>query len=292
MANRTLQTDWKRIGRSGLTTDGREVKPEWLTEMADSYDKDYFTALIWPEHQRYANYGTIEALRSTSNSEGGVDLWAIIAPNPLYQGSNNYGQKLFTSMEITFDFRKSGKAYLTGLGATDNPASIATSEIRFSRYAQEVGKQLSGYIESETQTFTDQQPASLLDQVKALFKNQNPEDTDMADTKALQQVQTELAEVKLLLTKLAPAAEPPKTTAQDDVAEAVVQLTKRLEELEAQFSASREPPEKKAAGHDELSALIEKFSALEAVVTEALKEQPGTPAGQHFGHQGDSSHLE
>ena len=291
MADRTLRTDWKRIGRSGKTTDGRDIKPEWLKQMADSYDKELFTALIWPEHQRYVNYGTVEALRTTNNEEGGIDLWAVISPNSIYQSSNSYGQKLFTSMEITFDFRQSGQAYLTGLGATDDPASVGTSEIRFSKLAEQAGVQLSAFIETQTQTFEDQQPATLLDQIKALFKNSPSEDTTMADKAALEALKTEMAAIKALFAKInVDDQQDDKETdkpAENETAAAFTKLNERLDALEAKFSTA--PDKTEAPATDALKALTDKFSALEAKIDEALKEQPGTQGGEHYGANEDAS---
>lgn len=42
-------------------------------------------------------------------------------------------QKLFASVEITPNFCNTGRAYLTGLGATDSPASTGVQEFYFSR---------------------------------------------------------------------------------------------------------------------------------------------------------------
>ncbi len=45
------------------------------------------------------------------------------------------GQKLFTSMEVSPKFAGYGKAYLVGLAATDNPASLGTEMLTFSASA-------------------------------------------------------------------------------------------------------------------------------------------------------------
>lgn len=45
------------------------------------------------------------------------------------------GQKLFTSMEVSTKFADTGKAYLVGLGATDDPASLGTEMLAFSASA-------------------------------------------------------------------------------------------------------------------------------------------------------------
>jgi hypothetical protein len=46
------------------------------------------------------------------------------------------GQKVYTSMEIQPNFANSGKAYLIGLAVTDDPASLGTEMLEFSRKAQ------------------------------------------------------------------------------------------------------------------------------------------------------------
>ncbi len=45
------------------------------------------------------------------------------------------GQKLFTSMEVSPKFADTGKAYLVGLAATDDPASLGTEMLTFSASA-------------------------------------------------------------------------------------------------------------------------------------------------------------
>lgn len=45
------------------------------------------------------------------------------------------GQKLFTSMEVSPKFADTGKAYLVGLAATDDPASLGTEMLAFSASA-------------------------------------------------------------------------------------------------------------------------------------------------------------
>ncbi len=291
MADRVLRTDFKRIGRSGPTTDGRVIDPAWIDQMAETYNKELFTALIWPDHSRWMNYGVVEELRATDNEEGGRDLWAVLSPNQSYLSDNRYGQRLFTSMEITFDFRKSGKAYLTGLGATDDPASVGTTEIRFSKLAKQAGVELSAFIETETKTFTDQQPATLLDQIKALFTNQPQEDADMADKKALEDLKAELGEIKALFTKFAgnTNADDKDDDKKDPTADAFAKLNSRLDELEAKFS--QKPAGDKAPEADALKELTDKFAALETKLNDALKEQPGTDGGEHFGNQGDHANL-
>ena len=280
---RILQTDFKRIGRSGPTTDGRVIDPQWLVEMAEAYDPELFKALIWPDHMRYENYGTVESLRVTDNEEGGKDLWAVLSPNAFYLSDNRFGQKLFTSMEITFDFRKTGKAYLTGLGALDDPGSVGTSEIRFSKVADKLKAAICPAIEAETKIFTDQQPDTLLDQIKALFKNQPHEDAEMADKKALEELKAEIGEIKALFAKLESNPDDKTKESADPTAEAFAKLNTRLDALEAKFSKSPADASGEDKTGDSVAELTAKFSALEDKLNKALEEQPGTAGGEHFG---------
>jgi hypothetical protein len=330
MAGRVLQTDWKRIGRSGPTVDGRNIDPKMIDEMAASYNKDLYTALIWPEHQRYVNYGTVEALRSEDNDEGGKDLFSIISPNEFYTGSNHYGQKLFTSMEITPDFRKTGKAYLTGLGATDDPASAATSEIRLSKVADQGGIILTKSVESIDRTFEDPAPNGLLEQIKELFTKHQREDADMADKAALEKLSKEVTELKtLLLNKLTPA-ETDKDTADksddtfsklsQDIASLIELFTKKPDQSDENGNKKATQEEQFASLNQKVETLMQQFSALQKndhedkqtsitpeqfkqvsdqleafgkKLADALQEQPGTNSGQHFGAEGseDSKHI-
>ncbi|PNB14442.1 GPO family capsid scaffolding protein, partial [Pseudomonas sp. DP16D-E2] len=45
-------------------------------------------------------------------------------------------QKLFTSIEIQPEFADTGKPYLRGLAITDDPASLGTQPLHFSRRAE------------------------------------------------------------------------------------------------------------------------------------------------------------
>lgn len=287
MADRVLRTDWKRIGRSGPTVDGRIISPQMIDDMAASYNKTLFTAMIWPEHQRYVNYGIVEELRSSANEEGGRDLFAIISPNEFYTSSNHYGQKLFTSMEITVDFRKTGKAYLTGLGATDDPASAATSEIRLS-VTKQAGVIEAANVEAIEQTFEDTVQLTLIDQIKELFSKHQPEGNDMADKAAIEKLSTEMAEIKALFAKITlpgPADKPTDDKPEDQL----IKLTARLEELEQKYTAK--PPEASGITAEQFDALKTQMEAFGQKLADALKEQPGTDGGEHSGASEDFSNC-
>ncbi len=133
---RTLVTDWKRVATSGKTIDGRTIEVQELRDMAETYDPATYTATIWYEHIRYmGSLGTVAALKAEDVEDGKVALFAQLKPNDRLLQLNKEAQKLFTSVEIQPNFADSGKAYLGGLAVTDEPASLGTQELHFSRRA-------------------------------------------------------------------------------------------------------------------------------------------------------------
>jgi hypothetical protein len=253
--------------------------------MAETYDPSVYTALIWPEHFRYFNMGRVLDLRAVGNSEGGQDLQAILSPNEYYLNANSYDQKLFTSMEIQADFRKTGKAYLIGLGATDSPASTGTTEVRFSR--QDPDSMVSMPVEI---TFS---PKPTKPSFIERFLGKDPETEDEAmDKEALKALAAEMKAFREELAALKPAqpsAEPPAKPAGDD--DKFKALEEKFSALEQKIDALKpaEPPAKPAGEDDKFKALEEKFSALDAKITEALSaphpggtKPPANPGGENF----------
>jgi hypothetical protein len=134
---RTLVTDWKRVATSGKTKDGRTIDAQDLRDMAESYDPEFYTAVIWFEHIRYmGNFGTVAEVKAEDVASGKVTLFAKLKPNDKLLQLNKEAQKLFGSIEIEPDFAGTGKAYLGGLAVTDEPASIGTEALHFSHRAK------------------------------------------------------------------------------------------------------------------------------------------------------------
>lgn len=325
-----LQTEWLRLGRSGPTIDGRIIKEEWLDDAAATYDtKNSITAKIWPDHNRYVSYGKVLAVRVEKNDVGGKDLYGTLEPNAYYLSDVRYGQRVNFSMEITPDFLKSGKAYLTGLGATDAPASLATSEAKFSQYAEKAGVFRADFVEKETKVFEDPTPSGLLNQIKELFTKNQPEGYDMATKAEIEKLSKDVADVKTLLSKLVPSDQNPNTEDQPD--DKFAQLSKDIESLKALFSKKTDgndaDDKKEQTQEEKLSALTENVAALSQQFTalqdgkstedksetitsdrfnkisdqveafgkklaDALKEQPGTDGGKHFSTgNADAEHI-
>lgn len=133
---RTLVSDWKRVATSGKTTDGRTIHPQDLRDMASAYDPALYTAVIWFEHIRYmGNFGSVAELKTEDLDGGKVALFAKLLPNDRLLQLNKEAQKLFTSIEIQPEFADTGKPYLRGLAITDDPASLGTQPLHFSRRA-------------------------------------------------------------------------------------------------------------------------------------------------------------
>ncbi|HEH9781480.1 TPA: GPO family capsid scaffolding protein [Pasteurella multocida] len=134
MGNKTeLITDFVCVATSGNTIDGRHIDAQDLKDMAETYDPAKYTAVIWWEHWRWRNFGRVVEVKAEDGEEGKTRLYARIASSLEMIELNKEGQGLFTSIEITPNFANTGKAYLSGLAFTDQPASLGTTQLNFSK---------------------------------------------------------------------------------------------------------------------------------------------------------------
>lgn len=167
------------VAKAGPTSDGRFIKPEWLTDIAETYDPNKYTARIFVEHIRGATAdsaffcgGDVVAVEANKNDAGEMCLYAQIAPNDKFKAMNKADQKVFPSIEVLENFAASGKAYLGGLGATDSPASLATEKFQFSansNFAGGITGKNNVYMGEElsvAEIFDEPEPASSMDEVK------------------------------------------------------------------------------------------------------------------------------
>ncbi|MGL4180221.1 GPO family capsid scaffolding protein [Enterobacter ludwigii] len=210
----TVKAKRFRIGVEGATTDGREIKREWLEQMAASYNPEVYTALINLEHIKsylpestFNRYGRVTALVVEEIQDGPLKgrmaLYADVEPTSALVELVKKGQKLFTSMEVSPKFADTGKAYLVGLAATDDPASLGTEMLTFS--ASAAHNPLANRKQSPENLFTaaeetlieleetqDEKP-SLFARVTALFtKKEQTDDARFSDVhKAVELVATE-----------------------------------------------------------------------------------------------------
>ena len=152
-------TDWRIIGVSGDTMDGRQISAAELKQMAESYDPAVYGARINLEHCYYTfpgwagGYGDVLELKAEPwhKNESRTALLARLSVLPNLQELWDSGEKIYTSMEIASDFAKSGRAYLVGLAITDRPASLGTTA-NFSVAAAQAdkGKTFTPYHLTET----------------------------------------------------------------------------------------------------------------------------------------------
>lgn len=203
-----------RVGVEGATSDGREISRDWLVQMAASYNPEFYTAQINLEHIKaydpnntFNRYGTVTALAAEEIKEGPLTgkmaLYADILPTDALVELVKKGQKIFTSMEVSPQFADTGKAYLSGLAATDDPASLGTEMLAFSAKAehnplanrkQHKDNLFTAAVETtiEFEDLPEEKP-SLFNRVTAMFaKKQHSDEARFSDVhQAVELVATE-----------------------------------------------------------------------------------------------------
>jgi len=253
---RSLVSFWKRVATSGTTADGREILPQELRDIAETYKPSKYTAVIWCDHERWqGSHGTVYAVRLVEEGDdlepGQIALEAQLKPNDRLLYLNDQGQKLFTSIEIWPNFAGSGKAYLTGLAVTDEPASLGTQELYFSRksspaayYAAsvELGPLRDTQPQSELQklltAFTglfkrfglEESPAENTPQTPTESKTPMDEATATALKALLAQLLVVAAGIQAVIEPAAEEAPDPDQAPIDDVSAAVDEIVATAEE--------------------------------------------------------------
>ncbi|KAA0983750.1 GPO family capsid scaffolding protein [Pseudomonas sp. ANT_J28] len=287
---RSLVSYWKRVATSGPTVDGREILPQELRDIAETYNPTLYTAVIWCEHDRwFGSHGTVFAVRLVEEGEdlepGQVALEAQLKPNDKLLRLNDAGEKVFTSIEIRPNFRGRGKAYMTGIAVTDEPASTGTQELYFSsRTSREA------YFASSVElgTFCENEPKGELGKLTALltgfFKRFSAEDSptdttpqtpteskppmDEATATALKALLAQLlvvaAGIQAVIEPAAAEAPEPEQAPIDDVSAAVDEIVTTAEE-EREFR--RQGGASNNAVLAALSNLSKQFSTLQNTTT-------------------------
>lgn len=160
------KTDWRVIGVSGETADGRTILAKELQEMADQYDPEIYGARINLEHMNFlfpdfaGGYGDVVELKAEpwAKDETKTALLAKLNITESLQKLWESGQKIYTSMEITPRFADTKKAYLTGLAITDTPASLGTTANYTAAKNKAEEKIFTAYRQTETQEIAMTQP--------------------------------------------------------------------------------------------------------------------------------------
>jgi hypothetical protein len=192
----TNKTKFFRVAVEGATADGREIKREWLAQMAKNYNPELYGARLNVEHVKgyaplspnspFGAYGDVIALRATEIEDGPLKgklaLYAQIDPTEHLVALSKKRQKIYTSIEINPTFADIGEAYLVGLAATDDPASLGTEALQFAtRHSNNV---FSGACETSIEMEGEGEPPSLLSIVKTMFaRSRTTDDQRTADVR-------------------------------------------------------------------------------------------------------------
>lgn len=160
------KTDWRVIGVSGETADGRTISAKELQEMAEQYDPEIYGARINLEHMNFlfpdfaGGYGDVIELKAEpwEKDETKTALLAKLNITESLQKLWDSGQKIYTSMEITPRFADTKKAYLTGLAITDTPASLGTTANYTAAKTKAEEKIFTAYRQTETQEIAMTKP--------------------------------------------------------------------------------------------------------------------------------------
>ncbi len=183
-----------RVAVEGATVDGREIQRDWLTQAAANYDPELYGARMNVEHVKgwapmsatnpFGAYGDVIALSASVIEDGPLKgkmgLYAEIDPVPELVEMNKKRQKIYTSIEINPSFADTGEAYLVGLAATDDPASLGTEALQFA--ARRSSNVHSAAHETAIEFEGESDEPSVLSFVKGLFaRNRATDETRNAD---------------------------------------------------------------------------------------------------------------
>lgn len=256
-----------RVATEGATTDGREIKREWIEQMAANYDPAKYGARVWMEHMRgvfhdgpFAALGDVTAVEAKEVEDGKLALFADIDPTDRLKEMNKQRQKVYTSIEVNPAFSDTGEAYLEGLAVTDSPASLGTEMLKFSRNAgdqsplaarkQHPGNLFTEAVEVEldfTQKPTEPKGPNLLERVTALFKKH-----DAKTTKGFQAFSKDLEQtLELFVEKHKALADDlegrPTAEAFNALSSAHDETKRRLDELYTKLDHTPDTPDRAPA---------------------------------------------
>ncbi|MFA0113581.1 GPO family capsid scaffolding protein [Vibrio sp. 10N.261.46.E11] len=163
---------------AGPTIDGRDIPQKVIDDIAETYDPKKYTARINDDHSEWSwKGGSVLTAEARGN-----ELWVEVKPNSHLLRNIENGQLLHTSCEYLEDFAKTGKAYLTGLAFTDEPASLGTTQVHLSAQRSEkkalhvcTGQMLNytGKLPEQTELSTEER--SLMNKLFSWFKGEEPE---------------------------------------------------------------------------------------------------------------------
>ncbi|MEN3261311.1 GPO family capsid scaffolding protein [Sodalis endosymbiont of Spalangia cameroni] len=137
-----MKSQFFRVAVEGATSDGRTIERQHIQEMADAFDPAFRPARANLEHidslfpdSIFKSQGDVLALKAEEIADGPLKgklaLLAQIDATDDLVALNQRRQKIYTSIEYYKKFADTGKAYLTGIAFTDNPASLGSEMMMF-----------------------------------------------------------------------------------------------------------------------------------------------------------------
>lgn len=297
----TLTTDWIKVAQSGPTCDGRTIAPQELRDIAETYSPATYTAVIWPDHERYyGSHGTVLAVEVRENGDV-TELWAKLQPGWRMLEKNQQGQKQFASIEIWTNFGNSGRCYLGGIAITDQPASLGTEQIKLfsakrgadaekTRFCH-CGLELPRLFTSPntagegTATADEQRALSLLERTFRMFgfHKSEPDSEEPMDAKQFKEFTDRLEALDKKVTALSVA--PADDAAAQDAAAGTAEAAAATESKAAGTPAEAAPEGFSAAQlGDQLSSLTK--------TVETLADKFGIMAQRMEGEQGSGQQFE
>ena len=246
------------ILKAGPTIDGRNIEQKIIDDIAETYNPKLYNARINEDHWQYGpKLGDVLSVEKRDD-----ELWAVLKPNSRLLSNIERDQLLHTSCEFYPDFASSGRAYLSGLAMTDEPASLGTTQVHLSANSDKCKGQeslSSGATVSlemlSGKEHSDQETRTLLNRFISLLSGNQP--TSLSKKESEEEDLEMSKELKELLTK---------TTEQNEViATALSSVVTALEKLSVTppVDAVVVPPVDAAVVPDvnvELSAKVEALS--------------------------------
>ncbi len=247
----TNKTKFFRVAVEGATVDGREIKREWLTQMAKNYNPEVYGARLNVEHVKayaplsannpFGAYGDVIALQAREIEDGPLQgkmaLFARINPTDDLVALTKKRQKIYTSIEVNPDFADIGEAYLVGLAATDDPASLGTEALQFA--AKHSNNVFSDPFATSIEFDGDAESPSLLSIVKSMFaRNRTTDDQRHTDVRRAVE---EVADFASKHARDLAALRIELTTTQQDLADAkkrAIEAVAAVEALTVKLSAT------------------------------------------------------
>ncbi|MEZ8797992.1 GPO family capsid scaffolding protein [Vibrio cyclitrophicus 1F53] len=257
-----FQSELICILQAGATIDGRVIEQKIIDEIAETYSPDVYTARINADHYPWSNkYGSVLSVEKKEDK-----LFAVLKPNSMLLRMAEQGQLLHTSCEFYEKFADTGKAYLTGLALTDEPASLGTTQIQLSANSKDKAcvptnfqitpEQLSQSTEEETSMFhTFKRWLKGEGELEQLSQQQEEDEMSKELEELLKQSieqgkenQQQLSQLNEQVEKLNTNGKPQEQPAESEESTDVTELKDQVETLSSQV--------------ENLTGQIEKFSKL------------------------------